>query len=56
MTKVFFALVLIACFGGLIANIAESAKPGSLMYDFKTRVNDPIARYICELKLPCSER
>lgn len=53
MTKVFFALVLIACFGGVVASIAESANPGSMMYDFKTHVNDPIAQYMCDIKLPC---
>lgn len=55
MTKVFFALVLIACFGGVVASIAESAKPGSTMYDFKTQINDPIAQYMCNLRLPCRQ-
>lgn len=55
MAKLFLALVLIACFGGVVASVAESAKPGSLMYEFKKQVNDPIARYLCELKLPCRQ-
>lgn len=55
MKKIFFSLIIVASMGGIVATLAETAKPGSVLYAFKTNVTDNVASALCSAHFPCAK-
>lgn len=55
MIKIFISLIFIASVGGMAATFADTAKPGSFLYAFKTHISDTVAAALCSFDLPCAQ-
>lgn len=55
MVKIFISLLIIASLGGIVASLAQTARPGTFLYSFKIAVTDNVAAALCSVSLPCSK-
>lgn len=55
MKKIFFSLIIVASMGGILATLAETAAPGSVLHAFKIGVTDNVASALCSINFPCAK-